>query len=216
MNADADGTSIVQEVDIENIEGMATVDSTDLSLGELAFDAVWVNTRDDEGLADGDFVGVTDFTGTVGSFTDGAQGYEIQDADGLYRLTFEEINLAAVGAVTLSLDAFLQETGWETDDLFSIKVVTDQGVETLIDTAGLDIDDLGIEGAWTDYSITLGADVNTAQLVVELDSNSGSESLFLDNIKLRELVSVGQSFEDEATGGQYVSAATDGHGPGGR
>ena len=187
-----DGTvlAIGDEVDLENAIGddITIVDSTDASAGLLGFDATWVNTRGDAGLSDGDFVGVTDFTGTVGSFTDGTQGYQISDPDGLYRLSFDAVDLTDVGAVTVSLDYFLQETGWETSDLLKIFVVTDQGTQTLLDTAGQDIDDLGIEGAWNTLSVDLGADITSAQLVVEFDSNSASEAVYLDNIAIADTV----------------------------
>ena len=88
-NASADGSSLAQDaiVDIENNAGQSPVDSTAASGGTLGFDASWQNTRNGEGLSDGDFVGVTDFTGDVGSFTDGTQGYQFSDADGKFILT---------------------------------------------------------------------------------------------------------------------------------
>lgn len=183
-DAAADGglVDLGTEVDLENVDGLASVDSTAASEGLLGYDLTWGNTRDDTGLSDGDYVGVQDYTGTVGAFSDGEQGYELSDADGLLRLTFDEIDLSAVGEVTLSVDAFVQSTGWEADDLIAIYVETDQGVISLLDTTGQDIDDLDIEGAWQTLSTTLGADIDTAQLVVELDSNSSSEALYVDNI----------------------------------
>lgn len=180
----ADGTAleIGAEVDLTNVDGLATVDSTEASAGQLGYDLTWVNTRGDTGLSDGDYVGVQDYAGTVGSYTDGVQGYEMSDADGLLRLTFDELDLSDIGEVTVSLDAFVQSTGWEADDLINIYVETDQGRVSLLDSTGQDIDDMGIEGAWTTLSTTLDADVSTATLVVELDSNSSSEALFVDNV----------------------------------
>ncbi|MEL6886780.1 MAG: ExeM/NucH family extracellular endonuclease, partial [Pseudomonadota bacterium] len=172
-------------------------------------------TRGDVGLSDGDFVGVTDFTGTVGAFTDGVQGYQISDPDGLYRLNFDTVDLTAVGAVTVSIDYFLQSTGWEANDLLAIYVVTDQGTETLIDTSGLDIDDLGIEGAWTTLTVDLGADVNSAQLVVELDANSASEALYVDNVMIADtapadsaILSVSADVEAQAEGDSGTTSFT--------
>lgn len=176
-------------VDIQNVDGLAAVDSTSASAGGLGFDAEWVNTRGDVGLSDGDFVGVTDFAGTVGSFTDGSQGYELQDADGLYRLTFDEVDLSDAGSTEVSIDYFLQETSWETDDLLRIYVLTDAGAVTMLDSTGLDIDDLGVEGLWTNLSVVLDSAVSSAQLVVELDSNSSSESLYIDNVMVQEVTS---------------------------
>ena len=121
----------------------------------------------------------------------GTQGYELQDADGLLRLTFQTVNLSNTGEVTVALDVFLQETGWEADDLVNIYVETDQGIVTLLDSTGQDIDDLGIEGAWMTLETSLGADIDSARLVVELDSNASSESLFIDNVGIFEPVESG-------------------------
>ncbi|MEO0863373.1 MAG: Ig-like domain-containing protein, partial [Pseudomonadota bacterium] len=199
-------------VDIEN--GAATVDSTAASDGLLGFDAEWLNTRGDVGLSDGDFVGVTDFTGTVGAFTDGVQGYQISDPDGLYRVRFDELDLSSAGAVLVSLDLFVQSTGWESDDAISVYVITDQGDQVLLDTTGLDIDDLGIEGNWLSLEVELEAGVSTAQLVVELDANSASEAIYFDNIVIEEAPEpfvLAQSFETESDGGFYTDPNTDGN-----
>ncbi|NVK60653.1 MAG: ExeM/NucH family extracellular endonuclease, partial [Rhodobacteraceae bacterium] len=191
VSAEADGaiTAIGEEVDLVNNAGQATVDST--SRAGLGYDLSWVNTRGDTGISDGDYIGVQDFTGTVGAYTDGTQGYELQDADGLLRLTFQTVNLSNTGEVTVALDVFLQETGWEADDLVNIYVETDQGIVTLLDSTGQDIDDLGIEGAWMTLETSLGADIDSARLVVELDSNASSESLFIDNVGIFEPVETG-------------------------
>jgi|GEM_PF-1290887 VCBS repeat len=212
--AETDGslTELGTIIDVEN-DGTATVDSTEASDGYLGFDLSWENTRGDTGLSDGDYVGVTDYSSTVGSFSDGVQGYELQDADGLLRLTFDTVDMSALNANTVvkfSIDAFLQETGWEADDLVKIYIQTDQGVVTLLDSIGQDIDDMGIEGEWLSLSATLGADVTEATLIVELDSNSSSETLYIDNVAVEEIFQLTQSFETEAAGSQYVFAEADG------
>ncbi|WP_106746580.1 ExeM/NucH family extracellular endonuclease [Yoonia maritima] len=212
--ADTDGSVLADgaEVDLVN-NGQATVDSTAASDGLLGFDLSWVNTRGGSGISDGDYIGVTDYTGDVSQFPEGAQGYEMQDADGLLRLTFDTVDLSARAdstVVKISLDAFVNDTGWEADDLVSIYVETNLGTVMLLDTAGADIDDLNIEGIWQSLSVTLGADVTEATLVVELDSNSSAENLYIDNVAIQEVFYIGQSFETEATGGKYEFAAADG------
>ncbi|NIZ13797.1 ExeM/NucH family extracellular endonuclease [Phaeobacter sp. HF9A] len=210
---DGGALAIGTVVDVDN-SGGATVDSTAASDGALGFDLSWENTRGDVGLSDGDFIGVTDYTRDVDQFSDGTQGYEMQDADGLLRLTFDTVDLSARAdstQVKISIDAFLNETGWESDDLVRVYVETNLGTVSLLDSTGQDIDDMDIEGAWTTLSTTLGADVTEATLIVELDSNSSAESLYLDNVSIEEIFYLGQSFEDEATGGRYKSAAADGN-----
>jgi hypothetical protein len=110
---------------------------------EIGHSAYYTNTRGDVGLTDGDYVGLTSYTGTVGSVTDGTQGYQIQDADGLMTVTMDAVDLSSLATPAVSLDAFLQETGWEAEDRARIWVEVDGGAEIdLLNTAGSDIDDL--------------------------------------------------------------------------
>ncbi|NIW50253.1 MAG: hypothetical protein GWN30_37420, partial [Gammaproteobacteria bacterium] len=69
-----------------NNPGQMTVNFTSTG-GEIGFSAFYFNSRDDVGLTDGDYFGVTDYTGQVGSYTSGSQGYEMTDADGAIRLS---------------------------------------------------------------------------------------------------------------------------------
>ncbi|WP_420006795.1 ExeM/NucH family extracellular endonuclease [Arenibacterium sp. LLYu02] len=193
--------------------GLASVDSTAASTGLWGYDLAWENTRNDVGISDGDYMGVQSYTGDVGAFSEGTRGYELSDADGLLRLTFDTVDLSARAdhtIVTVSLDTFIKETGWESDDLVRIVVETDLGTFTLLDTTGQDIDDLNIEGAWQKLATTLPAEVSEARLVVEFDSNAADEALYLDNIRLQEVFHLTQSFETEATGGKYAFVGADG------
>ena len=171
--------------DLVNNAGQSDVDF--LADGvEIGFDSFYFNSRNDVGLTDGDFVGATNFTGTVGAFTDGVQGFELQDADGTMRTTFDTVT-SPLGAPrvefewSLCIDYFVQETGWESDDRIRIWVDADGTEIDLLNTAGSDIDDLGIEDGWRTATLNLTGYANVT-LMVELESNSGSESLYLDNI----------------------------------
>lgn len=173
--------------DLINNAGQSDVDF--LADGvEIGFDSFYFNSRNDVGLTDGDFVGATNFTGTVGAFTDGVQGFELQDADGTMRTTFDTVT-SPLGAPnsrvdfewSLCFDFFVQETGWESDDRIRIWVDADGTEIDIINTMGSDIDDLGIEDRWITGFLDLTGYANIT-LMVELESNSGSESLYLDNI----------------------------------
>ncbi|MDP7008315.1 MAG: hypothetical protein QGI78_01955 [Phycisphaerales bacterium] len=148
---------------------------------EMGFTAWYVNTRNDVGLTDGDYVGVTNYTGGgVGSYPDGVQGYQLSDTDGLMRVDFD--TATGSGSWNLSLDLFVASTGWEADDAIVIDLVVDGGaVLTILDTNGQDIDDLGIEGGWLNWLQDLTG-YTEATLRVSLDSNSGSEAIYMDNI----------------------------------
>ncbi|MCI4662926.1 MAG: ExeM/NucH family extracellular endonuclease [Neomegalonema sp.] len=181
--AGTDGTTLAvgTVVDVTNTSG-PVVDNTAPTDGTLGYDLTWENTRSDVGISDGDYIGVTNFATDVGTFTDGSNGYEFQDADGKLILTFNPIDVSGYTNVSLTLDYFVKETGWETDDLISITVKTDAGDVTILDTAGQDIDELAIEAAWQNGVAAIPDAATTAQLVVELDSNSASETMYVDNI----------------------------------
>lgn len=167
-----------------NNAGEAPVNYTSIG-GEIGFSSFYFNTRNSTGLTDGDFVGVTNFVGTVGAYTDGTQGFQIGDPDGKMRVTFDAVSLNGESNPEVAIKYFLQETGWETDDVVRIWVVVDGGIEIdLLNTNGSDIDDLGIEGSWLTATANLNT-YTTAILNVELDSNSASESIYLDQIEFR-------------------------------
>lgn len=151
---------------------------------ELGFEAFFENTRGGgDGLSDGDYVGVTGFTGVVGNFTDGEQGYQIGDPDGKYTVKLAPVDLSLVeGEKNMLVDLFVQSTGWETNDAIVVWVETDTGARYLLDTTSSDIDDLDIEGFWQTLFVDL-SDSAFAQLCFSLDSNSASEAIFVDNIR---------------------------------
>ncbi len=163
-----------------NNDGEAMVEWT-ASGAEMGFTAWYINTRDGVGLTDGDYVGVTNYTGSgVGSYPDGVQGYQMSDCDGMMEITFD--TASASGAWNVSIDLFVQSTGYEADDAIIIDVVVDGGaVIALLDTTGQDIDDLGIEGVWMNLLQDLTG-YTEATLRVSFDSNSGSEAIFIDNV----------------------------------
>lgn len=194
--------------DLVNNDGAAPVDSVVSGIdvdGSLGFDASYVNTRDDVGLTDGDYVGVANYTGTVGAFTSGAQGYQMSDADGQMVLAFETVDTSGAGAVNVSLDVFVQDGGYEAGDTIQIGVDTDGDGEidvVLMDLEGDDIDAFDGIGAWTTLTTTLDAEVEQAALLVKLDSNSGSEAVYIDSVKIETApqgdFTYAQDFEDEA------------------
>jgi hypothetical protein len=154
------------------------VNNTDQPLVDIdTADAWYFNTRDDVGLTDGDYCGVTDYAGTVGSWVDGSQGYQMSDTDGAMTLTFDHVP----GATHCSFWLFIQETGWETSPADAI-VIT-YGTTVFLDTTGQDIDDLGIEGMWMYFFAPIDG---SGQLTFTLDSNSGSEAMFIDHVLIAD------------------------------
>lgn len=148
--------------------------------GELGFSSYYYTTGG-SGLSDGDYVGVTDYTPSVGNFTDGSQGFEMQDTDGIMVTTLDAVNLTGYVNATVSMDLFINETGWETD-VIRAWVTVDGGVEIdLLNTAGQDIDDLGIENCWRTLQTNLTG-YTTAQLSFQLEANAATETIWVDNV----------------------------------
>ena len=170
-----------------------TVNSTASSVtaGDLGFSASWVDTRGDVGLSDGDFVGVTTFTGSgVGSYPDGVQGYQISDADGLFRLTFNPVDVSTFTDVEVSFQYFVADTGYESDDLLAAYVETDAGRFDIFTFGETSLEAAGAATGFLTGSLMLPDSVNLASLVIEFDSNSGSEALFLDDVQFNGVSTV--------------------------
>lgn len=154
--------------------------------GEMGFDATYIGGTG-LGLTEGDFVGVTSFTGNVGSFIDGSQGYQFADTDGTMLLTFDSVSLAGVNSPELALYYFISNTLWETEDSMRIWVEVDGGIEIdLLNTFGQDIDTMGITGSWILASTDLTG-YTSATLKVWFVSTFVLESMFLDQITFTEL-----------------------------
>ena len=144
---------------------------------EIGYQASWApSANTGTGLSDGDYVGVTDYDTKVDAYLDGRQGYTMSDPDGAYTLTFDPIDPTGLTAV---VSYFLEETGYETADSVDISYVGATSTVSLLSASGDDME--LIDGAWT----TVTADISAAgigSLVVTFDSNSASESLYLDNV----------------------------------
>ena len=146
-----------------NNAGEAAVNVDGLSAWYTAFDPPGV------GLTDGDYVGVTNYTGGgVGSYPDGNQGYQMSDTDGIMSLISDEY----AGATNVSLSIFIADTGYESADSVTI---TMGGVE-LFNTSGDDLE--LVSGTW----IEINAAVSGGSLDISFASNSGSEALYIDAI----------------------------------
>lgn len=192
--------------DLVNNASEPNIDFTSTG-GEMGFDARYEPYDvPSDGLTDGDWVGVTEFAGDVTAYTDGTQGYGIGDADGNYILEFDQLDLAGYSGVTLTLDYYVNETGYEGDGTLNelgsdrmriyVKDLTNASEIDILDTTGSDINDLGIEGVWQNGSVNIPNGV-TIQLVVEVRCNSGSETLYLDNLVVDGILGLGDNNQNE-------------------
>ena len=135
---------------------------------------------------------------------------EISDADGAMRTTLDTVDLTGYANVSVSIQYFVQSTGWEASDELRIWVVVDGGAELdLVNTAGSDIDDLGIEDTWTTATQDLTG-YTQATLHIQLDCNSSSEVVYFDDVVFSTTAVAYTSFEEPGTGGEYFDTGDPG------
>ena len=144
-------------------------------VAHAGWSAWYRNTRNGVGLTDGDVFGV----GQSGprTWVDGEQGYRLNDTDGAVDLLFEPVDQAN----TIHLSLFITDALWEEDDVIQIS----WGSHTILDTSGLDIDDLNLEGRWLEFSTTSG---QIEALRITVDTNANDEGVFVDHIRWSQTV----------------------------
>ena len=133
------------------------------------------NTRNGVGLTDGDVFGVGQNGPTA--WADGQQGYRINDTDGAIDLLFDPVDKAN----TVHLSLYITDSMWEEDDVIQIL----WGTHTILDTSGLDIDDLNLEGRWLELTTT-SRQFEALQITVE--TNANDEGVFIDHIRWSQTV----------------------------
>ena len=158
---------------------------------EMGF-SLYYESNGGVGLTDGDYFGTVNYTGTVGNFTDGNNGYQMSDVDGVTTLILDSVN-----AEYVSFDMFLQDTSYETSTPIDYLVILFNGTNSqvqILNTTGYDIDGdfQSYLGNWTSV-VTDISSAGAGTLEVTFSSNAATESLFLDNI---EFTSTSQLVED--------------------
>ena len=158
---------------------------------EMGF-SLYYESNGGVGLTDGDYFGTVNYTGTVGNFTDGNNGYQMSDVDGVTTLILDSVN-----AEYVNFDMFLQDTSYETSTPIDYLVILFNGANSqvqILNTTGYDIDGdfQSYLGNWTSV-VTDISSAGAGTLEVTFSSNAATESLFLDNI---EFTSTSQLVED--------------------
>jgi len=132
-----------------------------------------------DGAESGDFIGATGFTGNVGAFTDGGQGFQFNDTDGTLIMTLDTIDATPFKDLLLSFDLFVNDTGYESDDFFEVQV---NGAPVL-NYGETELENIG--GEWTTLTLDVSnSDQSLVTLAFLVDTNSSSETIYLDNIRL--------------------------------
>ena len=189
----------------------------------LGFSTFWFDTRGEGagpvvpgGDAD-DYVGVNTFGGggapNVGPsgtpVGEAERNFEFNDGDGRLELTFDPVDVSGFEDRSLSLDYWINSTSYEADDAFTVTLsdgeesvnVLNFGESELEENASAD--DRGI--GWRELRVELeplfeNGLGETLTLTVAVDTNSGAENVFVDNVRFAH------GAQDESGGGEVVTA----------
>ena len=148
--------------------------------------SAWYGSTGGVGLTDGDFVGVSDYTGAVDSWYDGNQGYQISDTDGIFELHFDGYEGVAD---SVSLAIFIADTGYEAADYLSIHWGDgDLGGGPLYELLGTGGDGNGSDledasGAWMFLELDV-SELGAGHLHVRVETNSGTEAIYIDSVSI--------------------------------
>ncbi|MEA2077464.1 MAG: T9SS type A sorting domain-containing protein [Candidatus Marinimicrobia bacterium] len=164
-----------------NNTGQADVNFTSVG-GEMGFSAYYTNTRDDVGVTDGDYIGVTTYSPDAGAFPDGAQAYQLSDADGKITVTLDPLTVSGATTVYFGAKLFVKDDGYEDTDNIHLWLTVDGTTNVdIFNLSGDAIEAYENIGTWA----TLTQEVNPTSSVVfhfEIDCNSGNEAFWIDNI----------------------------------
>jgi len=135
-----------------------------------------------DGSESGDFIGVTDFTGEVGAFPTPAQGFQWNDTDGLVTLSFDAIDATGFTDLALDFGWFVTETGFEDEDFFAVEVNGDR----IFEVRGDNLESGPFSGDFGFPSLDLSAFDGLSAVNIDFlaDTNSGSETIYLDNVRV--------------------------------
>ena len=168
--------------------GQPIVDFTDVG-GEIGFGSFFTETGNTAGLRDagtGDFIGVSTADARTGS-----NSFRFSDPDGILTLTPDAIDISGEGAVRLTFWYLIKNATFESTDRFFANITVDGGTPTsLIDvqnSGGTDIEALA-DDTWRQIiSPIISASANSVVLDFNVQFNSVSETLFLDDIEVNAI-----------------------------
>ena len=188
----------------------------------LGFETFWFDTR---GVGAGpvvpgdevdDYVGVNTFGGG-GAPNVGPEGtpvgeaernFEFNDGDGRLELVFDPVDVSGFQTRVFGLDYWINSTSYEADDAFTVTLSDGNETVSVLEFGGSDLeanasaDDRGI--GWRALRVDLEPLLSdgleeTITLTVGVDTNSGAENVFVDNVRFTYGV------EDESGGGEVVA-----------
>lgn len=144
-----------------------------------------------------DFIGVNSFSGAnnpnlgptgVAVAAGIEHNFEFNDGDGRLDLVFETVNVASYTGVTLGLKYWINNTTYESDDFFTVKLSDGLGTATVLNYGELDLEgnvspDDGTNN-WKMLLVNVSALGlgNNLTLTVSVDTNASTENVFVDDV----------------------------------
>ena len=167
------------------------------------------------GLTDGDFFGTANYTGTVGNYTEGSQGYQMGDVDGATTLTLDSVN-----ADSMTLDIFVEGgsgNSYESSDNLVIRFVGASSTVELVNVTGATggSNNGGFAtymGVWTSFSADISS-LGLGNLEIEFTSNSQTESVYIDNVAFTSSSQLVEDTDDDNDGWDDVDEGACGTDP---
>ena len=150
---------------------------------EMGFTTYYTSTGS-VGLTDGDYFGTANYAGTVGNYTDGNQGYQMGDVDGIATLILDDVT-----ADFVTFDFYVQggsSNSYEASDNLIIRFVGSSSTVELLNVSGAtgSGNNGGFApymGVWTSFSSNISS-LGQVNLEFELNCNSQTESVYIDNV----------------------------------
>ena len=181
---------------------------------EMGFTLYYTSTGG-VGLTDGDFFGTANYTGTVGNYTEGNQGYQMGDVDGTTTLSLDSVN-----ADSMALDIFVQggsSNSYESSDNLIIRFTGISSTVELVNVTGATGtgNNGGFEnymGVWTSLSSDISS-LGLGNLEIEFTSNSQTESVYVDNVVFTSASQLVEDSDDDNDGWDDVDEGTCGTDP---
>lgn len=180
----------LDEVELINTPGEADIMYTSIGTGvdnEIGFRAEFINNNSGDGFLQ-ERIGVTDYTVDVGVFLDGSQGYRLEDADGIIKLTFDRVSIpenVINSGVQIQFYIPDLDNDMEDEDGLNIYVLIERtgGVtETmeLFSENGLFLN--LIRDKWELIDTGFLSDVTAYTLFIEHNTNNNAERIYFDQM----------------------------------
>ncbi|WP_017324270.1 choice-of-anchor I family protein [Synechococcus sp. PCC 7336] len=206
---DLDSSSTFTTDQLADGEPLTNAGSVNSGGPGLDFQTFFFETRGAAGPAagteSGDFIGVNSFIGAnapdvAADGTPVAAGvehnFQFNDGDGRLDLVFESVDLTDIDQSFLSFDYWINDTGFEADDAFSFSLSDGTHSQTFLNFGEAELEanvspDDGTPN-WNTVTVDLDELINTSgfdnelTLTLSVDTNSGVENIFVDNILFAE------------------------------